>query len=388
MPVKNHLLIVCLSDVGRDPRVRRQIEWLKPHYRLSVLGFGQWQEDGIAAFLKRDRPNYGSLGIWGLVKILTRLQVARFLPLDVYIHPIHPFPAIRTLAAEKFDAIIVNDAEPLPLAFELAQGAPVLFDAHEYYPLEAENSLTWRLFLQHYWTRLCRRYIPLCQGMTTVCQSIAEEYQRRFKTPRMEVITNAHSFADIAPSPVDGKRVRLIHHGGAMPGRALDRMMEMMDYVDSRFSLELMLTPSDPGYLAKLKRMAATRSNVKIIDPVSMPEIVGQINRYDMGVSLLPPVSFNDLHALPNKFFEFIQARLGIAVGPSVEMARIVNQEGLGVVADDFNPASLAAKLNALTSADIVRFKENAAKAAKKYNAERNGERFCELMAQVIASRR
>ena len=37
--------------------------------------------------------------------------------------------------------------------------------------------------------------------------------------------------------------------------------------------------------------------------------IVRTINQFDLGVYLLPPVNFNSAHALPNKFFEFIQAR-------------------------------------------------------------------------------
>jgi hypothetical protein len=111
-------------------------------------------------------------------------------------------------------------------------------------------------------------------------------------------------------------------------------------------------------------------SNVRLRDPVPMPELTRLCNRYDMGLYLLPPTGFNTRHMLPNKFFEFIQARIGVAIGPSAEMAPIAGQHGLGVIAEDFTPRTLAEKLNALTAEDVMRFKRNADAAAKIYKAE------------------
>jgi uncharacterized UPF0146 family protein len=90
---------------------------------------------------------------------------------------------------------------------------------------------------------------------------------------------------------------------------------------------------------------------------------------------------------LPNKFFEFIQARLAIAIGPSPEMAAIVKEHDLGVVADDFTPQALAAKLNALTVDDIMHYKHNANKAAAIYNAEES-MKVLKTVVQRVLSRR
>ena len=96
------------------------------------------------------------------------------------------------------------------------------------------------------------------------------------------------------------------------------------------------------------------------------------INGYDIGVFLIPPVNFNYANTLPNKLFDFIQARLGIAIGPTPEMAAIVNEHQNGVVAENFDPKALADKLNALSQEDIIRFKKNSGAAAKVLNAEKN----------------
>src|SRR5207245_1295708 len=76
--------------------------------------------------------------------------------------------------------------------------AKVLFDAHEYSPAEFEESWQWRLFFQRYNEYLCRRYLPLADAATTVCEGIAEEYRRTIGV-RMTVIHNALPYQDLQP---------------------------------------------------------------------------------------------------------------------------------------------------------------------------------------------
>ena len=73
---------------------------------------------------------------------------------------------------------------------------------------------------------------------------------------------------------------------------------------------------------------------------------------------------------MPNKFFEFVQARLAIAIGPSPEMAAAVDRHDIGVVAADFEPRSLAERLSAMTLADLARYKGNVNGVARKFSAE------------------
>ena len=90
--------------------------------------------------------------------------------------------------------------------------------------------------------------------------------------------------------------------------------------------------------------------------------------------------------ALPNKLFEFIQARLAVAIWPSPEMARITEAYDLGVVSDQFSVEAAAGKLNALTTEDIVRFKQNAHQAAGMFCAEKNQDKLIGIVAKLIGS--
>jgi hypothetical protein len=108
------------------------------------------------------------------------------------------------------------------------------------------------------------------------------------------------------------------------------------------------------------------------------------LNQFDLGVFLLEPVNFNYRLALPNKLFEFIQARLGVAIGPSPEMARVVESTGCGVVAPDFRPASLAACLARLGEGEINALKARADAAAPVLSARTNERIFLRLVERLL----
>jgi hypothetical protein len=167
-------------------------------------------------------------------------------------------------------------------------------------------------------------------------------------------------------------------------------MIEMMSYLDDRFTLDLMLlTPSiankkTRGYLYSLKNLIKDNPRITIVPPVKSSEVVNFIHPYDMGIFLLPPINFNYANTLPNKLFDFIQARLAIGIGPTPEMASLVNKYNLGVVADDFTAQSLAKKINALTVGEIDFFKKQADKAAYELSAEKNNVILNDLVSNLL----
>jgi len=368
------LLVVAYTDVRRDPRVLRQVLALRETFALSLAA--------LDAPALEDVPFHRILRLqktplaqgW----IAANLLAGNFGPARQRFFLQNP----ELLHTQDFDLVLVNDAEPLPLAFDLAKGKPVVFDAHEYYPREFESSLRWRLLFQNYLTRLCADYIPRCAAMTTVCDGIAREYEQEFGV-LPEVILNGAQYHDLPVVPCREGSIRLIHHGAANRDRKLEQFIEMAEYLDTRFTLTLMLV-GDARYIGSLKKLSGANPKVIWRDPVPMQDIAQEINSYALGVYLAPPTNFNTRFMLPNKFFEFIQARLGVAIGPSSEMRRLVEKYQIGVVAEDFAPKSMAARLNSLAYADINVFKHNADKAAKELTAEANMQRLADILRRVI----
>lgn len=381
MPSKK-ILILSFSPLKSDPRVYRQIMFLKDSYELTAAGFGNPEIEGVHfASIAQVQSSLTK-------KLMTVLKLKTGRYEDYYWSIYSVRSAWSKLQLVECDLIIANDLFSLPLALEVAKRckAKVFLDAHEFTPREFDNDAIWRFVFQKFWDYICLRYLPNVSAMTSVCRGIAEEYSRLYGV-ECEVINNAPFFVDHGYSGVDGSRIRMVHHGGVYRSRKLENMISLMDNLDERFHLDFILVPnSDPQYFKELKKKACTKERISFRDPVPMTKIPYRLNEYDMGIYFLDPKGFNNRFALPNKFFEFIQARLGICIWPGPEMARIVEAHGLGIVSDQFSVESAAAQLNALTTEDILRFKQNSDKAAGVYCAEKNRDKLIGMVEKLIGS--
>jgi hypothetical protein len=232
--------------------------------------------------------------------------------------------------------------------------------------------------------RLLRRYLPAAAEVMTVNDAIAELYKERYAR-RPVVVTNAARMSRQAPSEVQEGRIRMVHHGGAMRGRRLEAMIDLFDLLDERFTLDLFLL-GDRRYISELEARTGGDPRIRVHPALPMERIVDELNRFDVGLYILSPSNFNNLNALPNKFFDFVQARLAVAIGPSPAMADLVSSYGFGIVADSFEPASLASRLLRLTAEQLAQLKLAAHRAALDLSAERNGEIMREVLARAMAS--
>jgi len=355
----------------------RQVRLLERNYRVTVFGFGP-KPDADIEFIELERPKVSFLQkvIWA-IKLFCRL-------FDSYYWNL---PQVRdgckAIGGQKFDLLIANDIAALPLALQLAGKAPVLVDAHEYSPREFEDKWLWRVLFGPYQHELCRRYLPKAAAMITVCQGIADEYARHYSVNSL-VVHNAPLDQRLLPSRTVPGQIGLIHHGAAIRSRHLEAMIDVMKHLDERFKLDFMLVETDAACMADLRRRAAGDNRIRFIPAVPMADICRTINKYDIGIFLLPPVNFNYEHALPNKLFEFIQARLAVAIGPSPEMARIVQKYSLGVVADSFEPRALAEALEQLTDGSITEYKHASNRAAKELNYEVSGRALLHEIERLV----
>ncbi|MFZ2635393.1 MAG: glycosyltransferase [Rectinemataceae bacterium] len=372
--------ILVLADVplARDSRIRRQLEFLAEGYDVTCISRGAAPVAGIR-YLEAATGEPPGLIVKGTNAM--RLLTGAF---EQYYNS-KPFirEAPRLVEGEAFDLIVANDVDTLPLALSLAapRKAKVLLDAHEFSPEQFSNSLRWRLLFGKYLDKLCKKYLKKADAMVTVCDSIADLYKRRYGVDA-RVVTNAPSWQPLEPGPVSAGRIRMINHGAINPNRGTLEMVRVLDFLPECFSLTLMLVNNGAAYGDKLRALQGPRLN--FIDPVAPERVAEKINEYDIGLYLLPPRNVNQKYALPNKFFEFVQGRLAIAVGPSPEMAAYVRRYDLGVVSDDFSPEALAMRLRELTSGDIMRFKKNSDVASRSLSAEENRKVFLECVRRLI----
>ncbi len=366
------LLILSFSPIASDARVLKQVRLFANDYAVTTCGHGPAPEGVVEHLQVPDE-----LAVWRYDRTLVATRR--------YAKAYWTNPAInaaqRLLQGKEFDAVIADDVDAVGLALSIPSRG-VHADLHEYAPRQKEDLPRWRVFVAPFMRWMCRTFVTQAVSVTTVGQGIAEEYRRQFGIDA-DVVTNAAPYVDRAPAPVH-EPIRLVHSGAALHDRNIVTIVDAVDAAATDCTLDLYLTPNDPAYLAALK--ARENDRITVHDPVPYDALNDTLGAYDVGVHVLPPVNFNNRWALPNKFFDYVQARLGLVIGPSPEMARVVHERDLGAVTDDFSVAALTRAIESLTPADVTRYKAASGASARELSAERQIEGW-QRAVDSIASR-
>ena len=376
------ILCVSLSPLVRDARVLRQIDVLAEHGEVTTLGYGPAPSAASEHLQIADGLNSLPRTPVGVAKLATRRLAAA--ELDA--------PGLRRglelVGDQRFDLVVANDARALPLAHRVAGGAPVWADMHEWAAAEFSHVATWRLLIGPLMEHLCQVYLPRSAAVTTVCEPLAERYRVEYGVD-CEVVRNAGPWRDLTPSDPEPGRLRLVHSGAAIRGRNLEMIIEATLQVP-RCTLDLFLVPAADGgrYLRELEGLAGGEGRVTFHDPVAPDALPATLNRFDVGVFCMPPINLNAEYALPNKFFDFVQARLAHAVGPSPEMARLVRQYGLGVVSADFSTQAFVAALRELDDDAVKAGKEASHEHARVLSNDHDREVVRGIVERLLATAR
>lgn len=376
-----HVLILSYSDLSRDARVLRQINELRQSYIVSTgakvasgLESGSFtrmvpEETFHLGFPKPLRKAYSAF-IIGRTVLMRSLKSQE----HIYWTPYRK-RTLTALAKVPADLIIANDIETLPLAIRLASNqkhqSKVIFDAHEFSPGQHDGDAQWMKLIKPLNLYLCKTYMPQADHCFTVSPTIAEAYAE-LTGVRPSLLTNAPHYVDRSPASCSGNVVELVHHGGASPQRQTLELVQMMDLLGNDYRLNLFLVSSDMAYLQQVRNACSERHNVVFNDPLPPEEIINAIHSFDIGIHHLPPTSFNHIHALPNKLFEYVQSRLAIAVSPSPAMARLVTENKLGVVAKDYSFEALADAISSMDRERITQCKLGADACARALSSEGN----------------
>lgn len=375
MTKRPSLLILSFSPIRSDPRVLKQVELFKENYVVSTCAYGA-APDGVAEHFELPADARG----WSSDKVgLISRQYAR-----VYEGMTAVKAAREILPVGKFDIILANDLNSLPVALDLKPVLGVHADLHEFAPKEKDDDLKWRTFVAPFMRWLCRNYLPLARSVTTVSEGIAAQYTKDYGVDA-GVVTNAAPYLEASPRPV-GQAIRLIHSAAGQRYRKLENFVEAMREAPEWLTLEMIVMPNEPDYVAELKEKAKGVAGISFLDPVPYAQLVATLQSYDVSIVFLPPSNFNLANALPNKFFEAVQARLGVIVGPSPAMVSLVEEYGFGTVTADFTVESLRTTLESLTPALVDGWKQAAHKAAHALSAEQQVKLWETSIAKIAGS--
>lgn len=384
---KKVLIILFSTNIKVDARVKRQINFLKKlnTKEISLLYFGSEKVDFLKGInVIQTRPI--SRPLHRKVEKAFRIYTRTYGQMDYYYFGENDSKIGRI---EKPDLIIANDIETLPLSFRIKKKfdnkPKIVADIHEYRPGQLPDNISYQVFKKPYFLHIYRNYLKKTDRIFTVSKGLCQILRSKFSVDST-VLYNTPNYIDLAPSGVEDRKIEIVYHGGARKKRKIEKLIFLIGKLNRQFVLRLFLTDSKPkNYIYELHKLANSigKERINIYGPILPPEKIPLIlNRFDIGIYLLERDRLNFKIAAPNKFFEFVQARLmNFSTPYSKDIVDLTNKFDLGVVTNTFDIDEAAEKLNSLTTEEINNYKRNADKAAKELCAE---EQWKVLKKQIL----
>lgn len=284
------------------------------------------------------------------------------------------------LLFSKFDVLLSNDLDTLPANFLASKlkRKPLVYDSHEFFTEVPE--LVHRPKVKRIWEWLEKLMVPKLKSAYTVCGSIAKIYNEKYGVP-FGVVRNLPVAVDLKKEAEEFHRHAekiILYQGAVNVGRGLEQAIRAMHLVENA----RLLIAGDGDIKPKLEKLVAglgLKNKVKFLGRLSIAELSQLTPQADMGLSIEEDIGLNYRFALPNKLFDYIQARVPVLVTDLPEMAAIVRQYEIGEISPSLEPKKLAKLFIEMLQSDTRRkiWKENLEKASKELTWE-NEEKILE----------
>jgi glycosyltransferase involved in cell wall biosynthesis len=293
------------------------------------------------------------------------------------------------LLRSRAQIILSNDLDTLPGCYAASRilKKQLVFDSHELFPEVPE--LVHRPLVRKIWLYLESQLIRNIHYGFTVCNSIAEYYKNTYDVAFV-TIRNMGRFRNDSEFKGVKKNTdtRIIIYQGALNlGRGLELAIESMKYLEGAKLWIL----GDGDIKLKLVKLAADlnlNDKVEFKGRVPIEALWHYTASADVGISLEENLGLNYQYALPNKLFDYIQARLPVAISDLPEMKAIVDRYHIGKVLEDRNPYNLADTLRELLDnmKNSTKFSSNIELAARELCWEREEDKLISLFKCVSIS--
>jgi glycosyltransferase involved in cell wall biosynthesis len=352
-PVKPATVSV-INDLVTDQRVHKVCTTLK-NLGFDVLLVGRKQRTSLALAPREYRTHRMKLLFERGVLFYSFFQMRLFF----------------YLLFRKHHVLVSNDLDTLMPNYLVSKlkGIPLVYDSHEIFTEVPE--LQGQNFKQGVWRRVEKWIFPKLKNVFTVNQSISDWFFDKYRV-RPLVVRNMPRRGNGTPAtatraelnlPPD-KKIVLLQGAGINVDRGSEELVEAMKFLTDVHLLIVGSGDVIPKLQEIVKRERLT-DRVTFTGKVPHEALQKYTSVADLGVTLDKPTNINYRLSLPNKIFDYIRAGVPVLCSDLPEVAGIVRDYKVGVVADSFDPKLLAETIsNALNSPDYQNWKTNTRTAA------------------------
>ncbi|MBM3319537.1 MAG: glycosyltransferase family 4 protein [Candidatus Eisenbacteria bacterium] len=245
---------------------------------------------------------------------------------------------------------------------------PLIYDSHELFT--ETHFLVGREKERRIWAFLEKRFIRFAARVLTVSDPIADDLAARYGIERPLVVRNCPEYRTPPPprpffEDAGGEPV-LLCQGYLQKGRGLETLVGAMRHVP-RGRLVLLGDGEMKEELARLVALLHLEEKVTLLPAVPIEELPSRTASATLGFVLYSTASLNFRYALPNKFFEYVMAGVPVVSSRIPEIARLIEEHGVGRIVDPVSPETVAREVNRLLEDPdaIARMRENCLRAAR-----------------------
>jgi hypothetical protein len=292
----------------------------------------------------------------------------------------------KLLASNYFDVIIACDIDSIIAVIESGNKAHLIGDMHEHAPTELANSPGWIKSIGTYRQWQCETYLPQVKNLFTVSNSLARLFESEFELKEVDVLRNVAPFHPRVRAKTSKPPRNFIHHGIAARIRNLEEHAVLAASLGLEYSVSMLLKPVEHDYYNSMKDIQRYLKNFHVLHPVDPSHMIREITRFDAGIYLLTPSTSQLQVTLPNKFFEFVQARLPVFSGGLSEVDELIDEYGVGVKLGTFYGIEAASEIKKCENLDWKTIDDNLDFAAQELSSENEYKKLSKKIQELTSS--
>ena len=272
----------------------------------------------------------------------------------------------------KFDVLHCNDLNGLFVGCccKLTRSKTIIvYDSHEFAINDVPNQSAYSIKLK----KILEGFlIKFSHSVINVSDSIANEYSRLYNIPKPYLVLNCPAYHEQPKRNLFRENLGIrpdqtifLYQGGLSKGRGIELLLEAFSDLDSDRNV---LVCMGYGSLEGLIQEKAQQQNTVFFHPAVSPDVLlNYTSSADYGVSFIEDSCLSYRYCLPNKIFEYLMAGLPVLTSNLFEMKRLVETEGVGIVAEENSVEGFRKAVEASLSQDYAAIQKNVFAARKKY---------------------
>jgi glycosyltransferase involved in cell wall biosynthesis len=286
------------------------------------------------------------------------------------------------------DVLWANDLDTLLPNFIISRlkNIKLVYDSHEYFTLSVYKKTSRKI-----WEKLESFLFPRLKNIITVSNSIKKVYEQKYKVP-ITVIRNVPYKAiyntnseNVSLPP--HKKILIMQGVGLNENRGAEEAVLTMQFLPDDFNLYFIGSGTVLDNLKQMVQDLNLSAKVTFIDVLPYNEMMEYTRKSFLGL-IFERIDVTDHHrfALPNKFFDYINAGIPVLSSKATEIELLIEKYQIGDVVDNVEPVEIAAKIIKIEKNKEVYdlWKHNTIVASEELNWENEEEILINFMHQLV----